>query len=96
MDTKWKPEMLEKAALLAELEIEPSDKDLLMKNMQEMMGFMEKMNELDTTGVTPACYEDETAMILREDVVSNGDERDKILANAPNVLDYQFQVPGTF
>ena len=54
------------------------------------------MNELDTSGVEPMSHVFPVHNVFREDVVTNGDEREEILANAPEAKEGAFVVPKTF
>ena len=56
---------------------------------------IDKLNELDTTGVEPMSHVFPVNNVFREDVVTNGDDRDEILANAPAKKDGAFMVPKT-
>ena len=54
------------------------------------------MNELDTSGVEPMSHVFPVNNVFREDVVTNGDDREEILANAPEAKEGAFVVPKTF
>ena len=58
-----------------------------------MLDYIDKLNELDTSGVEPMSHVFPMNNVFREDVVTNGDERDKILLNAPEQKDGAFKVP---
>ena len=64
--------------------------------MGSMLDYIDKLNELDTTGVEPMSHVFPVNNVFREDVVTNGDDRDNILANAPEEKDGAFVVPKTF
>ena len=55
-----------------------------------------KLGELDTTGVEPMSHVFPVQNVFREDVVTNGDESEQTLANAPGEKDNMFVVPKTF
>ena len=65
------------------------------KDMGSMLDYIDKLNELDTTGVEPMSHVFPVNNVFREDVVVNGDEHEKILANAPEEKDQSFKVPRT-
>lgn len=49
-------ELIDKLSTLARLKIEPGEKEGLRSDMQEMIGFIEKLQELDTTGIKPLLH----------------------------------------
>ena len=63
--------------------------------MGSMLDYIDKLNELDTSGVEPMSHVFPVNNVFREDVVTNGDEHEKILANAPEEKDQSFKVPRT-
>jgi len=58
-----------KVANLARIEIQENDVEELITDMNKILTFMEKLNELDTTGVEPLVYMNSDENIWREDVV---------------------------
>ena len=65
------------------------------KKQKKIWDYIDKLNELDTTGVEPMSHVFPVNNVFREDVVTNGDDRDEILANAPAKKDGAFMVPKT-
>ena len=63
--------------------------------MGRMLDYIYKLNELDTSGVEPMSHIFPVNNVFREDVVTNGDDRENILGNAPRQKDGAFQVPKT-
>ena len=61
-----------------------------------MLEYIDKLKKLDTSKEEPMSHVFPTKNIFREDVVTNGDEREKILRNAPSTKDTMFAVPRTF
>ena len=61
-----------------------------------MLDYIDKLNELDTSSVEPMSHVFPVSNVFREDVVTNGDDRDNILKNAPEERDGAFVVPKTF
>ena len=61
-----------------------------------MLDYIDQLGELDTTGVEPMSHVFPVNNVFREDVVTNGDDRDNILKNAPEEKDGMFVVPNTF
>ena len=72
-----------------------SKKEEAKKDMGRMLDYIDKLNELDTTGVEPMSHVFPVNNVFRKDVVTNGDDRDEILANAPAKKDGAFMVPKT-
>ena len=88
-------ETIEYVGILAKLELSDEEKEAAKQDMGRMLDYIDKLNELDTTGVEPMSHVFPVTNVFREDVVTNGDERDKILLNAPEQKDGAFKVPKT-
>ena len=88
-------ETIEYVGILAKLELSPEEKEQAKKDMAGMLDYIDKLNELDTSGVEPMSHVFPVNNVFREDVVTNGDEREKILKNAPAAKDGSFMVPKT-
>ena len=82
-------------AILAKLELSGEEKEAAKKDMDRMLDYIDKMNELDTTGVEPLSHLFQVDNVFREDVVTGGYDRDRILKNAPEQKDGAFKVPKT-
>lgn len=89
-------ETIEYVGILAKLELSDEEKEQAKKDMGSMLDYIDKLNELDTSGVEPMSHVFPVNNIFREDEVNNGDMRDEILANAPEEKDGSFVVPKTF
>ena len=81
--------------ILAKLELTAEEKEQAKANMGRMLDYIDKLNELDTEGVEPMSHISAAANIFREDVVTNGDDREQMLKNAPGCKDGMFKVPRT-
>ena len=68
----------------------------MKKDMANMLDYIDTLNELDTSGVEPMSHVFPVNNVFREDVVTNGDDREEILANAPEAKEGAFVVPKTF
>ncbi|MBO5279529.1 MAG: Asp-tRNA(Asn)/Glu-tRNA(Gln) amidotransferase subunit GatC [Lachnospiraceae bacterium] len=88
-------ETIEYVGILAKLELSDEEKEQAKKDMTNMLNYIDKLNELDTDGVEPMSHVFPVNNVFREDVVTNGDERERILANAPAKKDGSFKVPKT-
>ena len=74
---------VEKIAHLARLELSEQEIEVMTKRLTEILALVEQMNAVDTTGVTPMAHPQEGSLRLREDVVTEGEERDKFQPIAP-------------
>ena len=88
-------ETIEYVGILAKLELSDEEKEQAKKDMGNMLDYIDLLNNLDTDGVEPMSHVFPVHNVFREDVVVNGDEREKILANAPAAKDGAFKVPKT-
>lgn len=88
-------ETIEYVGILAKLELTDEEKEQAGRDMERMLDYIDKLNELDTEGVEPMSHVFAVSNVFREDEVENGDDREQILANAPKVKDGAFQVPKT-
>lgn len=78
---------VEKVANLARLELAEDEKEAMIKDMNKILDFMAKLNELDTTGVEPLVYMTNEINVLREDVVKQQITTAEALQNAPKHTD---------
>jgi len=89
-------ETIEYVGILAKLELTDEEKERAKKDMGSMLDYIDKLGELDTRGVEPMSHVFPVNNVFREDVVTNGDEREAILKNAPEEKNGMFAVPRTF
>lgn len=89
-------ETIEYVGILAKLMLSDEEKEQAKKDMGSMLDYIDKLGELDTTDVEPMSHVFSVNNVFREDVVTNGDDRDNIIANAPEEKDGSFVVPKTF
>ena len=89
-------ETIEYVGILSKLELSGEEKEQAKKDMGSMLDYIDKLNELDTTGIEPMSHVFPAQNVFREDVVTNGDESEKTLKNAPGEKDNMFMVPRTF
>ena len=89
-------ETIEYVGILSKLELSDEEKEQAKKDMGSMLDYIDKLNELDTTGIAPMSHGFPVQNVFREDVVTNGDESEKTLKNAPGEKDNMFMVPRTF
>ena len=88
-------ETIENVGILAKLSLSDEAKEKAKEDMQKMLDYVEKLDELDTDGVEPLSHIFGDQNVFREDVVTNGDNKEAMLANAPKAKEGQYQVPKT-
>jgi aspartyl-tRNA(Asn)/glutamyl-tRNA(Gln) amidotransferase subunit C len=86
-------EMVEKIAHLARLHVPESEKETMRKDLQQMISFVDKLNELDTTGVEPLLHMSNNVNMVREDEVKGSITTEDGLKNAPVSDGVFFKVP---
>ena len=96
MAVKTDDNMLEYLSILAKLEIEGGEKESLRKDLEKMLDYVDMLNELDTSEVEPLVQAIKSENVFRDDAVTESDNRDEIIANAPQEICGQFAVPKTF
>jgi len=74
---------IEKVAHLARLEIKEEDKQSLLDDMNNILNFMDKLNEVNTDNVEPLVYMNDEVNVLRNDEVIQLISRTDALQNAP-------------
>ena len=85
--------LVDKLANLARLQFDDAEKSAIKIDLQRMIQFVEKLNELDTTGVAPLLHMSDNINALREDVVKGSISREEGLQNAPLKDEQFFKVP---
>ena len=88
-------ETIEYVGILAKLELSDEEKEQAKADMGKMLDYIDKLNELDTTGIEPMSHVFPVQNVFREDMVTNGDDREAMLKNAPEEKDRAFVVPRT-
>ena len=82
-----------KVATLARIKVPDAELDNMAKELSGVLGWIEQLNEVDVTGVEPMTAVIPNHLRLRDDVVTDGDVREKVLANAPAREGSFFGVP---
>ncbi len=80
-------------AKLARIRINQAQCETLAGELNNILGWIEQLNELDTEGVEPMTSVVEIEAPVRDDRVTDGDCREKIVANAPEQAHGFFIVP---
>lgn len=80
-------------AKLARLELTDSEVETFSNQLGDILGYMEKLNEVDTTTVEPLSHVHDQVNRLREDIVEPSIPRKEALKNAPETDGIFFKVP---
>jgi len=84
---------VEHVARLSRLALEPQEIEALTGQMDQLLGYVEKLNELDTEGIIPTAHAVPMENAFRTDEVKDSIGLDKALQNAPQTDDGCFVVP---
>ena len=85
--------LVDKLANLARLQFDDTEKSGIKNDLQRMIQFVEKLNELDTTGVSPLLHMSDNINALREDEIKGSISREEGLKNAVMKDNQFFKVP---
>lgn len=96
MANKISDETIEYVGILAKLELSDTEKENAKKDMGDILDYIDKLNELDTSDVEPMSHAFPVNNVFREDAVENGDDRENMLKNAPEQNGEAYVVPKTF
>lgn len=80
-------------AKLARIAMSDGEIDALVPELNNILGWVEQLGEVDTKGVEPLAAVIPSALAFRADEVTDGDVRDAVLANAPAAEHGFFAVP---
>ena len=84
---------VEHVAELARLDLTAEEKDQFIAQLNNILTYIEKLGELDTTDVEPTSHVIPMANVFRDDAVQPSLERDLALQNAPQESHFFFKVP---
>lgn len=84
---------VKRVAKLARIALPDADAPRMQGELNTILGFVEQLGEVDVEGVEPMTSVVETTMKKRDDVVTEGDKAEDIVANAPMTEDGFFMVP---
>ena len=82
-----------RVAKLARIRVEPDALPALAAEFNTILGFIEQLGEVDIEGVAPMTSVTPQRLKRREDIVTDGDQQEKVLANAPDAREGFFAVP---
>ena len=86
-------EQVRHVAKLARLALSDAEIDKMAPELNNILGWVEQLGEVDTDGVEPLTAVIDLKLRLRDDVVTDGNIRDKVLLNAPDAQHGFFAVP---
>lgn len=85
--------LIDKLAHMSRLEFSKEEKSVLKSDFEKMLDFVNKLNELDTSGVEPLLHISSNVNVLREDISGNEISREQALSNAGLKDESFFMVP---
>ena len=85
--------LIDKLSHLARLHFSESEKAAISKDLQQMIGFVEKLNDLDLAGVEPMLHLNGEANVMRDDEVKSPMTREQAFQNAPLHDESFFRTP---
>ncbi len=86
-------EQVRHIARLARIAMSDEELERLLPELNNILGWVEQLGEVDTSGIEPLTAVVDQKMRLRDDVVTDGNIRDEVLANAPEAQHGFFAVP---
>ncbi len=89
-------ETIEYVGILAKLELTDAEKEQAKQDMSKMLDYVGKLNELNTDNVPAMSHAFSVSNVFREDEVTNADDRENLLSNAPESKNGCYKVPKTF
>ncbi len=84
---------IDQIALLSRLDLSPAERETASDKLTQILGYFEKMSELDTETTEPTMHALPAFNVLRADVVKPGLSQEAALQNAPESAAGMFQVP---
>jgi aspartyl-tRNA(Asn)/glutamyl-tRNA(Gln) amidotransferase subunit C len=86
-------QLVDKIATLAKLEFDEQAKEAIREDLEKMIGFVDKLNELNTENIEPLIYVTDEVNVLREDEVKQVITKEEALLNAPQKDSDYIKVP---
>lgn len=80
---------------LAKLSLSDQEQKAVKDDLNHMLEYFEQLNELDTSAVPPMSHIFSQVNVFRADIITNADNKEAMLGNAPSQKDGQYQVPKT-
>ena len=82
-----------RVAHLARIRVSEAELAPLGQELNAILGWIEQLREVDVAGVPPMTAVTDLGLPMREDAVTDGDIRERVLANAPDAREGFFTVP---
>ena len=89
---KINDDLIEYIGTLSRLHLSAEEKEARKNDLSDILDYMEKLNEIDTTGLPEMTHPFERNNYFREDEVTNSDRREEMLSNAPEKKGDYFKV----
>lgn len=86
-------ELVGQLAHLARLEFNGAEKEAIQNDLEKILSFCEKLNEIDTDQIEPLVYMTDSLNVVRDDEVVQEFTREQLLSNAPAKDSDYFRVP---
>jgi aspartyl-tRNA(Asn)/glutamyl-tRNA(Gln) amidotransferase subunit C len=87
------PSDVKRLAMLSRLALDPAEQANTLDRLNRVFGLIEQLKAIDTQGVEPMTHAQGMVLRLREDKVTETDQRESIQINAPAVQDGLYLVP---
>jgi aspartyl-tRNA(Asn)/glutamyl-tRNA(Gln) amidotransferase subunit C len=87
------PKLIDHLAHLARLDFDEDKKENIRNDVERMVGFIEKLQELKTEGVEPLLFMNDTQNVWRADEIAGSISRTEALSNSPIQDEMFFKVP---
>ncbi|MGI5962801.1 MAG: Asp-tRNA(Asn)/Glu-tRNA(Gln) amidotransferase subunit GatC [Lawsonibacter sp.] len=90
---KITPELVDRIAFLSRLKLPQAEKEGVVGELEQILSYMDTLNQLDTQGVEPMSHIIALKNVFREDTVEPSQAREELLKNAPKSDGETFLVP---
>ena len=84
---------IKRIAHLARIEINEAEAEATLSKLSGILGLIEQMQAVDTTGITPMSHSQDVVQRLRDDVITETNQRELLQSIAPAVADGLYLVP---
>ena len=84
---------IKRIAHLARIEINEAEAEATLSKLSGILGLIEQMQAVDTTGITPMSHSQDVLQRLRDDVITETNQRELLQSIAPAVADGLYLVP---
>lgn len=95
MEHTISPTTIEYLSILSKLHLTPEEQAQSANDLETMLTYIDKLNELDTTNIAPMTHLFPSNNVFREDIITNTNQHANILSNAPATKAGSFKVPKT-